>query len=748
MTDKNGQFSVTSDALPDNLTTWVIEALVSTTAGNRVGFATEKIMTQKTVMVSENLPRFLGSADNIVFSPVVFNKTGRDQSFDVSIVADHMTIKSPVRTVYIKNNTSYTVPFEATIADVPLSVSEPFAARIVLKAVAKDSKETDEVENILPIVATSTKETVATVGKISTSADEKIKLGSDIRKNGGSLTLSYAASLLPNLLSGIEYLKSFPYGCSEQRSSAIMPTVYLKQLYDSVKMPFDLKTKMVKEYIDQYEGYQERSLDTVLRGYLVEIKNFQRLNGGFMYWMDSEYDDYPLTISLVSALSEIRSIGYTPNDAMMENAVKYLKAKFYENKRPYCSEKDCTWPTSVRLATIEAILDNSTQDYEAYKMYKLLSFDKIDSLSQVNRTRVLAKLLRVTAITKDERDVLAKSANEQIKSIVSDGLIYNPRGAFLGSSGVGTRLTATTRFIETLSIMGPTTLGEYGQITDQMERWIISQKQKDGSFGSTADTSNVVRSLAYVMRVTGELRDVNMQAKISLDTIGMDEKGIDQKNKLDVFSKVMDLDKLQDNSNLHLEKSGQGNLYYDIAMSYRIPTKDVRSRDEGFFVEQTYFDYNGYKSVKKAKEEEWAQYLSGSIGFSSLKYPKEVVAYLKPLDGLTVGKLVYAHNRIITGEARDQVAFEGFIPSGSELVDPEIKTENTQNKLSTIFEHEEHQNDRYFGTVPSLDAGIYTFGYIIRPTHAGTYQLLPPRAFEFYHPEVFGRAGGKVVDGK
>lgn len=180
-------------------------------------------------------------------------------------------------------------------------------------------------------------------------------------------------------------------------------------------------------------------------------------------------------------------------------------------------------------------------------------------------------------------------------------------------------------------------------------------------------------------------------------------------------------------------------------MSYQIPAKNVADRDEGFFLEQFYYDYNAYKSVKKAKEEEWANYMDGSVEYKDLKYPKEIVTYLTPLDSFTIGRLVYIHNRLITGEARDQVAFEGFIPSGSELVNPELKTENIRNKRETIFEHEEWQDDRYFGTVPLLDAGVYTFGYIIRPTHIGMYQLLPSRAFEFYHPEVFGRVGGKVV---
>lgn len=104
-----------------------------------MGLATEKIMTAKTVMVSENLPRFLGSADVTTFSPVIFNKTGKDQSFDVTIDANNMTVKEASRTVFIRAGESYTVPFEATIANVPLSSAEPFSSKITLKAVAKDS---------------------------------------------------------------------------------------------------------------------------------------------------------------------------------------------------------------------------------------------------------------------------------------------------------------------------------------------------------------------------------------------------------------------------------------------------------------------------------------------------------------------------------------------------------------------------------------------------------------------------------
>ena len=81
-------------------------------------------------------------------------------------------------------------------------------------------------------------------------------------------------------------------------------------------------------------------------------------------------------------------------------------------------------------------------------------------------------------------------------------------------------------------------------------------------------------------------------------------------------------------------------------------------------------------------------------------------------------------------------------------MNPNLKTEDQSIRFNSIFDHEEWQDDRYFATVSSLDAGVYTFGYVLRPTQAGTYQLKPSCAFEFYHPEVFGRVAGRAVDVK
>ena len=94
---------------------------------------------------------------------------------------------------------------------------------------------------------------------------------------------------------------------------------------------------------------------------------------------------------------------------------------------------------------------------------------------------------------------------------------------------------------------------------------------------------------------------------------------------------------------------------------------------------------------------------------------------------------------------RDRVAFEGFIPAGTELVDTNMKTENMKHQQEIFFDHTEWRDDRYFGYSTRLEAGEYRFSYLLRPTHAGVFSLRPSRIFEFYRPEIFGRTAGKSV---
>ena len=40
---------------------------------------------------------------------------------------------------------------------------------------------------------------------------------------------------------------------------------------------------------------------------------------------------------------------------------------------------------------------------------------------------------------------------------------------------------------------------------------------------------------------------------------------------------------------------------------------------------------------------------------------------------------------------------------------------------------------------------MYSFDYVLRLTHAGSFSIKPSRMFEMYHEEVFGRTAGKEL---
>ncbi|MEA3387603.1 MAG: hypothetical protein U9Q66_04450 [Patescibacteria group bacterium] len=58
-----------------------------------------------------------------------------------------------------------------------------------------------------------------------------------------------------------------------------MPNIFIKKLYTSVERDFDLTTKMVKYWVNSYEGYSEKSLDQIIKEYLVNIRKYQRNDG-------------------------------------------------------------------------------------------------------------------------------------------------------------------------------------------------------------------------------------------------------------------------------------------------------------------------------------------------------------------------------------------------------------------------------------------------------------------------------------
>lgn len=106
--------------MPDNLTTRVIESLVNT-KDTKVGVATDTIQTALPLMINPNLPNLLSLGDTVVFHPVIFNKTDKEQVVAFSMSGTYLYIAAPTQKITIPAQGQMPVNITAIVtgSDIP-----------------------------------------------------------------------------------------------------------------------------------------------------------------------------------------------------------------------------------------------------------------------------------------------------------------------------------------------------------------------------------------------------------------------------------------------------------------------------------------------------------------------------------------------------------------------------------------------------------------------------------------------------
>ena len=78
----------------------------------------------------------------------------------------------------------------------------------------------------------------------------------------------------------------------------------------------------------------DKTVREALSDYSSSMVSYARGDGGFGYWPGAEKSDFRMTSYAVRALGEIRALGISVDQSLMNGASSYLKKEFYANKRP------------------------------------------------------------------------------------------------------------------------------------------------------------------------------------------------------------------------------------------------------------------------------------------------------------------------------------------------------------------------------------------------------------------------------
>jgi len=220
-TDADGSIII-SFTIPEALTKWKMLGLAHT-KDLQYGLIQKELITQKELMVTPNVPRFLREGDQVTITGKVNNLSNNDLTGSAMLLLfDALTMKpidhelannSSVQNMSIKTGLSTVVNWNITI---PKNIQA-----VTYRMVAKAGNFTDGEENTLPVLSNRTLVTESLPLWIKSKETKTFSLDKLINNHSQTLTnqkltLEFTSNPAWYAIQALPYLMEFPYECAEQ----------------------------------------------------------------------------------------------------------------------------------------------------------------------------------------------------------------------------------------------------------------------------------------------------------------------------------------------------------------------------------------------------------------------------------------------------------------------------------------------------------------------------------------------------
>jgi uncharacterized protein YfaS (alpha-2-macroglobulin family) len=686
LTDARGEAQV-SFKLPESLSAYRIMAVAVGTE-DRYGFTQERVTTSKPLMARPALPRFVRAGDAFEASVLVTKKRLGAGKVQVVAKLSGVVAKGPLsREVEVPENGSVEVRFAA---------EAPHPGRMEARFEVTAGAERDVVTQTLPVLLPMTPEAAAVYGRTNDARSEKLGDLSAVREDAGGLSVSVSSTALVGLDQTALDLIDYPYGCTEQLSSRLLPLVALGDLNKALGFPVPADAKRRAEAA------------------VGEILSRQQGDGGFAMWPESGESSPWVSPYAALALSRAARAGISVSKPALERARQYLRAAVKQSL-----SKPGYLPVGALALDVQAELGEP--DAGAIN----LVFARRKELPLFGR----ALLLHAALLGKLGSDVVSELTRDLESQVHLNGdraLIQDDaedsQGAWLDSS---TRSQAMV--LRALVARGNHPLSQ------ELARGLLGMR-KNGKFRNTQESAWALLALDDYRRVA-EPTTPRFTAVVSL---GGEQLGTASFQAAPPLSQRFDLPlaKLLSHASepLIFEKAGAGTLFYEARLRYVRRELPKQALDAGFYVE---------KSLHAVSAEALAK---GGIG-APAGIARELAA----------GSLVLVDLTLVTPASRRYVVVDDALPAGLEAIDPKLSTTASwlrgagegggaqDEALPAPLDRSEVRDDRVLFFADDLPPGLWHYRYLARATTLGRFVLPPTRVEEMYAPEVFGRTGAAEV---
>lgn len=704
VTNQQGVAQVTF-TLPDNLTTWQLEA-VAVTKDTKVGAGYHDFLGRKDVLIQPLTPRFLLPEDKVALGIVVTNQTEQLQSLSVFVDSETLAIDK------VETSTSITLEpkSERTFYfDVEIPDNELTEHTIEFGAIG--SAFEDVVELALPVNDRDIYEATALSSFTQADAEnEYIYIPDTVVDGKGELSVRANATLAIYVADAFEHLISFPYGCSEQIMSRIGALATVSRAFGIKNMDDQGILDNIKE-LDRTYSVEEAIADGLDRVY-----QNQNSDGGVAYFSSSS-SNYYLTLYVLETMQKVKRAGFAVDTEAMERMAAYVGQNLSERIK----ETPVSLDQVINGARVLSTLENRPPNYRSI----VRTINRKADRQYVNERASTLTLNNLAFL--GASNTISRSVTTRVLQALENRIAIDARGAYVqtGDSRLyeayETDIKNTALYLQNITLHNIDT-----PIQDELLRWILANRTSRG-WGTTQNNLVVLDALADFIEWSGE-NEASYDALLLMDGVEQKAWSVNSETFQDQVVWSTDLDELPRNKNIQIgftkkDKNRKDNtLYYDMLLEYALPIDQLSARDEGVYINRELT----------------------LVGDSET-----------PVTEARVGDVLRGEITVIIPHDRQTFAIEDRIPAGFELVNFDFATEDQElitGESRWVHggwrdlrpDYEELRDDRIFAFREFLPAGTYTYTYYLRATTPGEFQHLPARGFDFYFPENFGRTKGAV----
>ncbi len=556
-TDANGKLTL-RETVPDTITTWMLRA-VGISKENGLGVAEAQLKAFQPFFASVDLPYSAIRGEEFPVKVAVYNYLDKPQRVTVQIEKQPWfdLLDETKKTVEIAasdiGGVAFNIrPIKIGFNDVKVTVQSTEAADALIKKliVAPEGIARELVDNLT--VSGGKSRTVNTSIPTSIVADS------------GRAYIALTSSYLTQTIDGLEGLIQMPFGCGEQNMIVFAPDVFI--------------TKYLKESGQLKPEIMAKAEKLMLTGYQRELI-YQRNDGSFSAFGQNDAEgSLWLTAFVLKSFAQAKDLIYI-DDAVMERAKAWIIA--HQNKDGsfdavgFVHHQEMLGGVKGKTALTAYVAVALTEAGEKISSAKAVDYLETQ-LSGLDDPYAVALTAYALELARSDKAADAYAKLMELAKEDEDGLHWGEADILepmplpspkLGRPEIYPPKPQTSNIEATAYAV--LALVEHGDRLNASKaaKWLVSQRNASGGFGSTQDT--VVTLQALTEYATGTRADVDLTVRIK-------GAGLEKELKLNQSNfDVLQLVEVPVNEELEISAAGKGEAIAQVVRRFNVPEAET-----------------------------------------------------------------------------------------------------------------------------------------------------------------------------